>query len=492
MKSLRLAAGPRDPDNRVSGWLPSTTGWHKSHGLARGMNPIQKKLMADHPTSNITLPHRRLKLDTLVRLRWLAVGGQSAALLVVYVGLGYPLPAGPAFAMVAFSAWLNIFLKIRWPSALRLSENAATLQLAYDILQMSGLLFLTGGLGNPFAFLLMAPVMVSATGLSARYTIILGILATTCASVLAVFHLPLPWPVGAEFKLPVVYSVGIWIALVSTLGFMAIYAFRVAEEARQLADALAATELVLAREQHLNALDGLATAAAHELGTPLATIYLVAKELTDEFESGDHRGEDVALIRSQAERCRGILQQLKGLSSEEDQTYQRMPVSLLLEDVIDPHRGLGVAIHSASQGEGAEPVGTRNAAIRYGLGNLVENAVDFAKSRVDVSAKWDDKTLSISIRDDGPGFSVDILGRIGDPYVSVRGSKTPQSGTGGGLGLGIFIAKTLLERTGAKLHLENQAPPQSGAHIRISWPRELFERGSGVDETPFSPHNGNN
>ena len=246
--------------------------------------------MSDETASSVSLTQRRLKLDTLVRLRWLAVGGQTASLLVVYVGLGYPLPAGPAFAMVAMSAWLNIFLKIRSPTARRLSEKAATLQLAYDILQMSGLLFLTGGLGNPFAFLLMAPVMVSATGLSARYTFLLGVLATACATFLAIMHMPLPWPVGDDFNLPVIYSVGLWIALVSTLGFMAVYAFRVAEEARQLADALAATELVLAHEQHLNALDGLATAAAHELGTPLATIYLAAKELKDEFEEGDTRG----------------------------------------------------------------------------------------------------------------------------------------------------------------------------------------------------------
>ncbi|PVB61969.1 ActS/PrrB/RegB family redox-sensitive histidine kinase [Labrenzia sp. 011] len=448
--------------------------------------------MSDQPTSHITLPHRRLKLDTLVRLRWLAVGGQTAALLVVHVGLDYPLPAGAAFAMVALSAWLNIFLKIRWPSAMRLSERAATVQLAYDILQMSGLLLLTGGLGNPFAFLLMAPVMVSATGLSARYTFILGILATGCATVLAFFHMPLPWPEDEVFRLPVVYSVGIWIALVSTLGFMATYAFRVAEEARQLADALAATELVLAREQHLNALDGLATAAAHELGTPLATIYLVAKELSDEIDSDDEHAEDVALIRSQAERCRGILRQLTSLSSEKDRTYQRMPVSQLLEDVIDPHRGTGVAIHCALEGTGNEPVGTRNAAIRYGLANLVENAVDFAASSVDISASWDEKTLSISIRDDGPGFSVDMLGKIGDPYVSIRGGKSPQKGTGGGLGLGIFIAKTLLERTGAKLSLDNQAPPQTGAHIRVSWPREVFEHDGRVDEASFSHHNSNN
>ncbi|MTI01139.1 ActS/PrrB/RegB family redox-sensitive histidine kinase [Roseibium sp. RKSG952] len=444
--------------------------------------------MPDQLAAHIRFPHRRLKLDTLVRLRWLAVGGQTAALLVVYIGFGYALPAGLAFSLVALSAWLNVFLKIRWPSSTRLSESAATLQLAYDILQMSGLLFLTGGLGNPFSVLLIAPVMVSATALSAMQTIILGVLATLCASLLAILHLPLPWPNGEVFSLPLIYSVGFWIALVTTLGFMATYAFRVAEEARQLADALAATELVLAREQHLNALDGLATAAAHELGTPLATIYLVAKELSDEFEKGDLRGEDVALIRSQAERCRNILRQLTSLSSDEDTTYQRMPVSQLLEDVVAPHRGFGISLNISASGQGMEPVGSRNAAIRYGLGNILENAVDFASETVDVSASWDDETVAITIRDDGNGFAPEVLARLGDPYVSARGRKSNSRDEDSGLGLGFFIAKTLLERTGAKLYLENRPPPTHGALIRVTWPRSAIESTGSMDAKPFAHH----
>lgn len=444
--------------------------------------------MPDKLSPRVTLPHRRLKLDTLVRLRWLAVCGQTAALLVVHIGLGYPLPIGIAFSLVAFSAWLNVFLKIHSPSSMRVSETTATLQLAYDILQMSGLLFLTGGLGNPFAFLLLAPVMVSATALSARHTVTLGILATVCASVLAVFHFPLPWPEAAEFTFPPVYSAGVWIALVSSLGFMAVYAFRVAEEARQLAGALAATELVLAREQHLNALDGLATAAAHELGTPLATIYLVARELSDEIETDDPRGEDIGLIRSQSERCRDILRKLTSLSSDQDQTFQRMPVAQLLEDVVDPHRGMGIKINVTVNGDGPEPVGSRNAAISYGLGNLLENAVDFAETRVDVAAGWDDQILRISIRDDGPGFASDVLTRIGDPYVSVRSGKSARNEAGGGLGLGFFIAKTLLERTGAKLFVENQVGPTHGAYIRVTWPRASIESSDRMDEPGFSLH----
>ena len=444
--------------------------------------------MPDHPHANISLLHRRLRLDTLVRLRWLAVGGQTAALLVVHVGLGYPLPIGIAFFLVALSAWLNVFLKIHSPASLRISERAASLQLGYDILQMSGLLYLTGGLGNPFAFLLMAPVMVSATALSAQKTILLGLLATLCASLLAIFHMPLPWPGITEFRLPAVYSAGIWIALVSSLGFMATYAFRVAEEARQLADALAATELVLAKEQHLNALDGLATAAAHELGTPLATIFLAAKELSDEFDPDDPRGEDVALIRSQSERCRDILRQLTSLSSDEDKTYQSMAVSQLIEDVVDPHRGFGVDLSVSASGQGPEPIGSRNAAIRYGLGNLVENAVDFAETSVTVDATWDDRSVSISIRDDGPGFALEVLSKIGDPYVSRRRSQADRKQTGGGLGLGFFIAKTLLERTGAKLFLENRAPPEHGAHIRVTWSRAAIESLGHMDGQGFSLH----
>ena len=441
--------------------------------------------MNDPVESGFILSHRRLSLDTLVRLRWLAVAGQTVALLVVQLGLGYPVPSAPAFALVACSAWLNVFLKIRSPSAKRLPDWAAAGQLAYDILQMSGLLFLTGGLGNPFAFLLLAPVMVSATGLSGRLTLMLGLLVTVCATLLAFIHLPLPWPEPHVFSLPDVYSVGIWMALVCSLAFMAVYAFRVAVEARQLADALAASELVLAREQHLNALDGLAAAAAHELGTPLATIFLTAKELSREFDEGDPRREDVVLIRAQAERCRDILRQLTTLSSDKDQLFQRMPMSQLIEEVVEPHRGFGISINVDFAGKEPEPVGVRNPAIRYGLGNLLENAVDFAASAVQVKTSWDHRTVRIEIRDDGPGFTPDVLSRIGEPYISSRASR---SQTGGGLGLGFFIAKTLLERTGARLMLENRPAPETGALVRISWPRSSIEGASDMDPAAVSGH----
>lgn len=437
--------------------------------------------MDDTDRPELGSPHRRLKLDTLVRLRWLAIAGQTAALIVVHFYLAYPLPLSYCAALVAASAWLNIFLKVRSPQSQRLSERYAALQLAYDLMQLGGLLYLTGGLGNPFVFLLLAPVMVSAAGLSARNTLYLGLLAAVIATLIATFHLPLPWPEGQTFRLPPVYAIGLWIALVCSLAFMSIYAFRVAEEARQLSDALTASELVLAREQHLYALDGLAAAAAHELGTPLATVYLSAKELVHDLADEKHLPskealkEELALILSQAERCREILSKLSSLPDDRDQHFRGEKLSHMIDQVVEPARAYGAHIRVDIQGEGDEPMARRNPAMYYGLGNLLENAVDFADTTVTVSARWTGAQVLLEISDDGQGFSPDVMAKLGEPYVTARGARDGRPGqgqTGGGLGLGFFIAKTLLERTGAELRLRNRPPPERGAVVRIAWPRD--------------------
>ncbi len=250
---------------------------------------------------------RSLRLDTLVRLRWLAVGGQALAVLFVGFVLAFPLPTTLCLLLIGLSAGLNLVLRARYPATLRLGQWPAFALLAYDVLQLGVLLFLTGGLENPFAILLLAPVIVSAAALASRPTAALGLLVIAVASVLAVYHWQLPWYPAESERLPLLYVGGVWIALVSACVFTGVYAFRVAEEARQLAKALNATEMVLAREQHLYALDGLAAAAAHELGTPLATIALVAKEMERDFPPGSPHADDVALLRSQSQRCREIL-----------------------------------------------------------------------------------------------------------------------------------------------------------------------------------------
>ncbi|MBN9135467.1 MULTISPECIES: ActS/PrrB/RegB family redox-sensitive histidine kinase [Phyllobacterium] len=421
---------------------------------------------------------RRLRLTTLIRLRWLAVAGQSIAVLFVALYLKFPFPVSICFALIACSAWLNLLLSFRYPINHRLEPRAAITVLAFDILQVAGLLYMTGGLQNPFAVLMIVPVIISATSLPASSTVTLGVLVTVCATALAYFHLPLPWYPDQALQLPFVLIAGVWCSVVSALVFTAVYAYRVAEEARLLADALTATELILQREQHLSALDGLAAAAAHELGTPLATIALVAKEMQRALAQDDRFAEDIELLRSQTDRCREILKRLTSLSSESEEHMSRLKISSLIEEVIEPNRNFGISIEVTKlRGEGNEPVIRRNPGIIYGLGNLVENAVDFARETIQVSWGWTDKTVQIVVADDGKGFPADILDRIGEPYTTGRDRETNEHG--GGLGLGLFIAKTLLERSGAAITFRNRNDPGQGAEVVVTWPRNQLDEQNG-------------
>ena len=429
-----------------------------------------------------------LRLRTLVRLRWLAVVGQTTAVLGVDLLLGFPLPLGFCLAAIALSAWLNIFLSIRWRKSIRLQPSHAGLLLAYDVVQLGVLLYLTGGLENPFSFLFLVPVTISATSLPIKWTLGLGALAFFCATFLAFRHLPLPWSPTAPLSLPDAYIAGMWTAIICGVVFSAIYVRRIAEEARQMSAALSATEMVLAREQRLSALDGLAAAAAHELGTPLATIALVAKELKRELPPESAHKDDIDLLISQTGRCREILARLASRGAENDEVYQRTKLSVMIEDLIAPLRGTGVNIMvdvapgDAPRAASAEPVFQRNPAIAYGLGNLLENAVDFAANRVDVEARWTAGTVAITVSDDGPGFHQTIFDRLGDPFVTTRpgyGAEVGDVNQHEGMGLGFFIAKTLLERSGASVALANRPAPDHGAVVHVVWPRASVDVGRG-------------
>jgi two-component system, sensor histidine kinase RegB len=421
-------------------------------------------------------PRRNVRLDTLVRLRWLALIGQTLAVLGVYFGLDFPLPIWACLGVIALAAWLNVALRLRFQMTRRLDPDRAAWLLAFDIAELAVLLFLTGGLQNPFAFMFLGPVLFSATALPPRLTLMLGGFAAACATVLVFVHYPLPWDVEDPLRLPPIYMVGVWLSIVLAIGFIGVYAWQITEESRQLADALAATELVLAREQHLSQLDGLAAAAAHELGTPLSTIAVIAKELENAIRAESPQGEDVRLLREQANRCRDILAKLTELSAD-GEPFARVPLTALLEEVVAPHRNFGVTIEVALPGERrAEPAGARNPAILYGLGNLLENAVDFAKERVVVGAQWSEDAVEVSIADDGAGFAPEVLGRIGEPYVTTRRRNPHDAESPAGLGLGFFIAKTLLERSSATLTFENRSLPERGAMVRVRWRREDFER----------------
>ncbi len=432
-------------------------------------------MQSDNYSTELGQSAPRVRLNTLIGLRWLAVAGQSAALLFTHFVLGYRLPIGLAFVAVAISAVINLVLRWNAPANTRLDDRSAAMLLCYDIVQLSALLYLTGGLQNPFAVLFLAPVIIAAVSLPGIYTI--GVMATMilASTIIAIDHMPLPWNASQPLEMPILYVFGTWIALVLGAGFVAIYASRVAGEARQLADALAATELVLAREQHLAQLDGLAAAAAHELGTPLATITLVVKELGGQLPPSGVVRDDINLLTQEVQRCRDILGKLTSLDAGPGGTWDRLRITHLLDEVADPARNFGVALTIQHNGSSQEPLCRRNPGIVYGLGNLIENAVDFAQTEVLISAHWDDLNVRIEIRDDGPGFAPEVLGRLGDPYVTTRAHRRAKTDQAPGLGLGLFVAKTLLERSGAVMTMKNASPPESGAMITIQWRRADLE-----------------
>ena len=413
-----------------------------------------------------------IRLHTLVTLRWLAIIGQLLAVVVVAFALGFAFPWYICLALIGFSAILNMSLAARSRRNHHLAGDEIFLLLVFDVLQLGVLLFVTGGLINPFVILLMAPVIVSATLLSMRHTVVLGCAVVAIITTLAFTPFSLPWFGGRVIAMPPLLLAGTWLAIVSTLAFTAIYAFRVAAEARKLAEALAATELVMQREQHLTALDGLAAAAAHELGTPLSTISVIAKEMVHALAPESAMAEDAQLLRSQAERCRQILGKLSSLPMQDEAVMTRMRLDGLIEEVVAPLRGFGPGISIDVRDEGAHPlIMARNPGILYGLGNLVDNAVDFANAIVTVSAVADDEMVRITVRDDGPGYPLDVLSRLGEPFLTRRKNRDPDDQKG--LGLGLFIAKTLLERSGAVVTFDNglKEDVRSGARIHVTWPR---------------------
>lgn len=410
-------------------------------------------------------PDGRITLRTLILIRWVAVLGQLAAVAFVNLGLGFPLPLGPVLAAISASALLNVVAMTQRGGRLRLADRDAALYLSYDMLQLTLLLYLTGGLSNPFAILLLAPMTVGAAILSRYSTVLLTGLNLICLTALALWHFPLPWEEPVRSMAPL-YAFGVWLSLTVSSIFIAGYVFRVAAEARRFADALAASQVALAREQRLGALGALAAAAAHELGSPLGTIAVVAKELARDLPPDSPYGEDVELLQSQVMRCREILADLaRKPEADGGDPFERLPLTALIEAAAAPHRlgHINFAVEPHPVGEAEEPFLRRSPEIIHGIGNFIQNAHQFARHKVTVAAAWDGRGVTITVMDDGPGFPPHLLGRIGEPYLSVRGERSgPKGQTGGGhMGLGIFIAQTLLEKTGATVRYSNNPPDSS-------------------------------
>jgi two-component system, sensor histidine kinase RegB len=428
----------------------------------------------------------RVRLRTLSNLRWLAIAGQSLALFLVYFALGYSLPILYCAIAIMVSAALNVVLAVRYPPAHRLTNREATFYLAFDVLQLGALLYLTGGITNPFALMFVAPVVIAATTLNLGNVLILAGIAFASASLIAIVHRPLPWPTNEALLLPQLYQAGIWMALVIGIGFTSVYAWRIASESARMSAGLAATQLALSREHRLAALGALATAAAHELGTPLGTIAVVARELERALPENSPEVEDVRLLRDQAERCRAIIARLANPEEAMLGATARLPLGAFLNDVANPHRGEDLEIRvtvSPPKAEGAVPQVWRAPELLHGLGNIIENAADFAHSLVAVEAGWDEQFLHISVTDDGPGFAPEIFEALGEPYITSRPGhnalgETDLGPVGAldqheGMGLGFFIAKILLEQTGGLVKADN--PEGGGAQVTIRWPRGVID-----------------
>jgi two-component system sensor histidine kinase RegB len=422
----------------------------------------------------------RLRLRTLIGLRWLTLSGQMGALLVVSVLLGFKTNLLACLGLIAISATVNAAVLVAAAPQRMAGNREAALHIGFDILQLTAMLYFTGGILNPFSLLVIAPVTLAAATLPRRYPILLGLLAVAASFFLALAYQPLPWSDGETLDLPALFRLGLAVANAAGIGFTAAYAAYAAAESARMELALHMAETVLAREQRLSALGGLAAAAAHELGTPLSTITLVAREMVREAPAGPLR-EDAELLVEQSQRCREILRSLSEAPDAADAVHARMGLAQLLEEVVAPYVEMGVQVEWSVAGSGggdAEPPEVRRMAeVVHALASFVENAVDFAQTEVRVIGRFDDKDISIEVVDDGPGFSPEIFAKLGEPYITSRpgaeGSRTGHHG----MGLGFFIAKTLLERTGARVEFRNNRG--GGAVVCTVWTRNVIEAADG-------------
>ncbi|THD76827.1 ActS/PrrB/RegB family redox-sensitive histidine kinase [Thalassobius vesicularis] len=440
-----------------------------------------------------------IKLRTITLLRWVAIAGQVIALLVAQHVLNLKLEFGLCLLVVSVSVVGNLIAMFIFPQSKRLTENENLLMVLFDLLQLSLLLYLTGGLHNPFSILILGPVTVSASALTLRSTVFLAITAILAVTLLAEFHLPLRTEQGFILRVPEIFVFGNWAAIVIAVVFLGIYSRKVTVEMHSMSDALQATYMALSREQKLTDIGGIVAAAAHELGTPLATIKLTSAELIEELDDRPDLQEDARLIKEQADRCRDIMRSM-GRAGKDDLHMRQAPLSAVIREAAEPHMGRGKDIHLDQHAEGLDPTQQpsilRRPEIIHGLRNLIQNGVDFATDNVWVETEWSDDTIVIRIMDDGAGYPAHLIGKIGDPFMRRRRSSADhaQRPEYEGMGLGLFIAKTLLERSGAELSFANGREPgshrhnptqQIGAIVEVVWPRTKIDAQIGENVVPL-------
>lgn len=449
-----------------------------------GVDPVAGQVVGRWPRADTPAPPGtqvrgvhvvRIKTRTLIVLRLLSLVGQAGVLGIVGLGLRFPLPVLPCSILIGISALLNLALMLSPASRRSARPWEGGAQLAFDVFQFGGLLYFTGGVTNPFCLLLIIPVTVAAATLPARWAVTLGVVSVCVAIALMSAALPLPWIGRAPPRFPPLYVIGATAGLIAGMGVSGAFAFWIAGQTSRMELALHVTETVLAREQRLSALGALAAAAAHELGTPLATISVVAKEMARATPEGALR-DDACLLMDEAQRCRGILRRLTNAPEAAETLRERMSLIDLVRELVEPYAGDPV-VRAEAVVTGPPRVEApdiwRRPEILHAMTSIVENAFDFARAEILVTARFSAEALTLEVCDDGPGFSQEVIDRLGDPYVTSRpgaeGSRTHHVG----MGLGFFIAKTLLERTGARVEFRNGR--NAGAIVTARWRRDAIE-----------------
>ncbi len=413
-----------------------------------------------------------LNLDkrTLVTLRWIAIIGQFFALFVVFFILKLPFPIILASIIISIGLITNLLLQYKVKST-QIRDFHASIVLIYDLIQLSFLLYLTGGISNPFIILLIIPTIVSSTFLSMGTTIILGMFTVISIFLLTIFHYPLPGLHEHGVTFPVYYLFGVIISIIIGLVFLSYFGIRFSGEVKKRSDALAKLKEIVAKEYELELLGGQAAAAAHSLGTPLATITVIAKELKKEIGLDPKFSKDIDLLISQSKRCGEILKQIAQKKIVEDKFIGSLKLEDLLEEIIRSFReNTSKEIILNLDNDKNKFYTKRTAEIIFGLRNFIGNAVKFSKSKVEIIVVSDEQKLNIQIIDDGPGFPEDIIEFLGEPYIK---SKSTETISNSGTGLGTFLGKTLLERQGAVLSFNNQK--KKGAIVSISWLIKLLK-----------------
>ena len=395
-----------------------------------------------------TKENLNLDKNTLTALRYIAIFGQFIAINIVYYYLKLEFPINESYVVIFFGLLTNLFLQFRI-KVNQLKDTYASFFLLYDLIQLSILLYLTGGIFNPFSFLLIIPAIVSSTFLSMGTTITLSIITSFFLFLLSHFYLPLPGVDANIFNVPNFYKFGILASILIGLVFLSYFGIRFSGETKKRSEALNKLQEVIAKEYELESLGGQAAAAAHSLGTPLATISVVAKELKKEIGSNKEISKDIDLLISQTKRCSEILKKISKKQIEEDSFLSFIKIENLLDEIINSFQETSTKeIRLLCKNDKNKINIQRTPEIIYGLRNFIENAVKFSKSKVDIYLNSDEKIIEIKIYDDGPGIPEDVINKIGEPYIK---SKSKELSSNSGLGLGTFLGKTLLEKQGASL-----------------------------------------